>query len=96
MDATAGSLRPLLKPASIRTTALAAVLAAVAIPLLAACNSDSGGTSAVGVDYPRSDTDFWNSYIKYTPQFAKQLKMTLKTTNSQNDVTAPRTAGWPA
>lgn len=75
-----------MKPATSRTTALAAVLAAVAIPVLAACNSDSGGSSAVGVDYPRSDTDFWNSYIKYTPQFAKQLKMTLKTTNSQNDV----------
>lgn len=75
-----------MKPPTRRTTALAAVLAAVAIPVLTACNSDSGGSSAVGVDYPRSDTDFWNSYIKYTPQFAKQLKMTLKTTNSQNDV----------
>jgi simple sugar transport system substrate-binding protein/ribose transport system substrate-binding protein len=40
----------------------------------------------VGVDYPRSDTDFWNSYIKYTPQFAKELGLDLKTTNSQNDV----------
>ena len=40
----------------------------------------------VGVDYPRSDTDFWNSYIKYAPQFATELGLDLKTTNSQNDV----------
>ena len=55
---------------------------------LTACGS-SGGTSGsptVGVDYPRSDTDFWNSYISYTPAAAKSLGLTLKTTNSQNDV----------
>ncbi|HWO64039.1 MAG TPA: sugar ABC transporter substrate-binding protein [Umezawaea sp.] len=46
----------------------------------------SGGAPVVGVDYPRSDTDFWNSYIKYTPDFAKELGLDLKTTNSQNDV----------
>ncbi|MFG1673795.1 sugar ABC transporter substrate-binding protein [Micromonospora sp. NPDC049282] len=40
----------------------------------------------VGVDYPRSDTDFWNSYIRYVPQFAGELKVELKTTNSQNDI----------
>ncbi|MFC6018005.1 sugar ABC transporter substrate-binding protein [Plantactinospora solaniradicis] len=47
---------------------------------------DDGGAAVVGVDYPRSDTDFWNSYIKYTPQFAEELGLDLKTTNSQNDV----------
>ncbi|NUS17053.1 MAG: sugar ABC transporter substrate-binding protein [Streptomyces sp.] len=75
-----------MKLATSRTAALAAALAAVAVPALAACNGASGGASVVGVDYPRSDTDFWNSYIKYTPQYAKQLGLTLKTTNSQNDV----------
>ncbi|SNY25065.1 sugar ABC transporter substrate-binding protein [Paractinoplanes atraurantiacus] len=71
-------------------TAGAALLLAAA--LTAACG-DSGGAGAsadgkplVGVDYPRSDTDFWNSYIKYTPQFAGELGIDLKTTNSQNDV----------
>lgn len=65
----------------------------VAAGLLAACANDdagsTGGTAGeplVGVDYPRSDTDFWNSYIKYTPQFATESKVELKTTNSQNDV----------
>jgi ribose transport system substrate-binding protein len=41
----------------------------------------------VGVDYPRADSDFWNSYIKYVPQMAKTLGLDIKTTNSQNDVT---------
>ncbi len=59
--------------------------------LAAACSSSkdtagSGGKPLVGVDYPRSDTDFWNSYIRYEPQFADQLGVQLKTTNSQNDV----------
>jgi simple sugar transport system substrate-binding protein/ribose transport system substrate-binding protein len=62
------------------------VLAAV----LSACGTSGsgtgGGAAVVGVDYPRSDTDFWNSYIKYTPEFAKELGLELKTTNSQNDV----------
>jgi ribose transport system substrate-binding protein len=58
---------------------------------LSGCGTTSGsgaadGAPVVGVDYPRSDTDFWNSYIKYTPEFAKELGLDLKTTNSQNDV----------
>src|SRR3954453_4432781 len=54
-------------------------------------SSGNGGDQGVaapliGVDYPRSDTDFWNSYIKYVPQFGKELGVELKTTNSQNDI----------
>jgi ABC-type sugar transport system substrate-binding protein len=48
--------------------------------------SGGGGSGLIGVDYPRSDTDFWNSYISYVPKFATQLSATIKTTNSQNDV----------
>jgi ribose transport system substrate-binding protein len=67
--------------------AAAGVLAAAA---LAGCSgggspSAPGGT-VVGVDYPRSDTDFWNAYIKYVPRFAGESGLDLKTTNSQNDV----------
>ncbi|GAA2861474.1 ABC transporter substrate-binding protein [Actinoplanes cyaneus] len=61
--------------------------------LTAACGDSGGGNGSagdgklvVGVDYPRSDTDFWNSFIKYTPQFAAELGVEIKTTNSQNDV----------
>jgi ribose transport system substrate-binding protein len=68
-----------------------AVVVAVSAILMSACagtdtTTSSGGAPVVGVDYPRSDTDFWNSYIKYTPQYAKDLGLDLKTTNSQNDV----------
>ncbi|WP_431936585.1 sugar ABC transporter substrate-binding protein [Micromonospora sp. RP3T] len=50
-------------------------------------DGDSGGSAPlVGVDYPRSDTDFWNSYIRYVPTFADELGVDLKTTNSQNDI----------
>jgi simple sugar transport system substrate-binding protein/ribose transport system substrate-binding protein len=67
------------------------VVVALSAALSACGTSDSGqgaagGNPVVGVDYPRSDTDFWNSYIKYTPDFAKELGLDLKTTNSQNDV----------
>lgn len=48
--------------------------------------NSAGGKPVIGVDYPRSDTDFWNSYISYVPKMATQLGIDLKTTNSQNDV----------
>ena len=73
-------------------TALSSTASVVcALTLLSACSSgsttaSSGDKPLVGVDYPRSDTDFWNSYIKYTPDYAKKLGLSLKTTNSQNDV----------
>jgi simple sugar transport system substrate-binding protein/ribose transport system substrate-binding protein len=78
---------------NLRSIAATAAVLMSAAALLSACGGDdpvsgTGGTKAavVGVDYPRSDTDFWNSYIKYTPQFAGELGLALKTTNSQNDV----------
>ncbi|MET7779827.1 sugar ABC transporter substrate-binding protein [Streptomyces sp. NPDC005388] len=75
----------------VRTALCSAVSALSALTLLSACSSgstsaSSSGKPLVGVDYPRSDTDFWNSYIKYTPEYAKQLGLSVKTTNSQNDV----------
>ncbi|MFF4209130.1 sugar ABC transporter substrate-binding protein [Streptomyces sp. NPDC001796] len=76
----------------LRTALCSTASALSALTLLTACSSGSGTASTssdappVGVDYPRSDTDFWNSYIKYTPEYAKQLGLSLKTTNSQNDV----------
>ncbi|AZP15258.1 sugar ABC transporter substrate-binding protein [Streptomyces aquilus] len=75
----------------LRTALCSAVSTLSALALLTACGSGSTSSSSsdkplVGVDYPRSDTDFWNSYIKYTPQYAKELGLDLKTTNSQNDV----------
>ncbi|MEU9246054.1 sugar ABC transporter substrate-binding protein [Streptomyces shenzhenensis] len=76
----------------LRTALCSAGSALCALVLVSACAGGSGtaasssGKPLVGVDYPRSDTDFWNSYIKYTPEYAKKLGLSLKTTNSQNDV----------
>ncbi|MET8980049.1 sugar ABC transporter substrate-binding protein [Streptomyces sp. NPDC004539] len=75
----------------LRTALCSTASALSALALLSACGGSgdvatSGDAPLVGVDYPRSDTDFWNSYIKYTPDYAKQLGLGLKTTNSQNDV----------
>ncbi|WP_330292722.1 sugar ABC transporter substrate-binding protein [Streptomyces sp. NBC_00576] len=74
----------------LRTALCSAVSALSALALLSACSNasttSSDGKPLIGVDYPRSDTDFWNSYIKYTPEYAKELGLSLKTTNSQNDV----------
>ena len=59
-------------------TAVAVAAALVAsdrvLQLESTANAGGNGTSKplIGVDYPRSDTDFWNSYIKYVPQFAHQ------------------------
>jgi ABC-type sugar transport system substrate-binding protein len=72
--------------------------AVTAVTALAACGGGSSGgqpaagggadnSPLIGSDYPRSDTDFWNAYIRYTPDEAKSLGITnLKTTNSENDV----------
>jgi ABC-type sugar transport system substrate-binding protein len=65
---------------------------AASCALAAGCSSSGGGggsssgKSLVGVDYPRSDSDFWNAYIKYVPQMAGQVGLKIKTTNSQNDI----------
>ncbi|MDX5569601.1 sugar ABC transporter substrate-binding protein [Streptomyces sp. ID05-04B] len=75
----------------LRTAFCSAASVLSAMALLSACGGSgtaagADGKPLVGVDYPRSDTDFWNSYIKYTPEYAKELGLSLKTTNSQNDV----------
>ncbi|MFD9254799.1 sugar ABC transporter substrate-binding protein [Streptomyces bottropensis] len=76
----------------VRTALCSAASVLSALALLTACGGSGSTTGSsdseplVGVDYPRSDTDFWNSYVKYTPEYAKELGLSLKTTNSQNDV----------
>lgn len=47
----------------------------------------AAGGGKVGVDFPRADSDFWNSYNKYVPEIAGQDGVELMPpTNSQNDV----------
>jgi len=51
-----------------------------------AASAGSAEATKICVDYPRSDTDFWNSYISYVPEFATEMGVDLNATNSQNDV----------
>ena len=74
---------------ALRVAAAASVAALLATACSSTSSSSGGGGGShplVGVDYPRSDSDFWNAYIKYVPQMAGQLGLKLKTTNSQNDI----------
>jgi ribose transport system substrate-binding protein len=80
----------------VRTTSTAAACTAVllAVTALAGCNreSDSGpgsgsGGGKVGIDMPRNDSDFWNSYQDYVEQGVKDGEVdALPLTNSQNDI----------
>ncbi|HWC79013.1 MAG TPA: sugar ABC transporter substrate-binding protein [Pseudonocardiaceae bacterium] len=74
----------------LRTAWKAVAVAAATMCVLAGCNSSasSGSGPKIGLDLPRSDTDFWVAYAKYVPQEAKDLGVNLMpTTNSQNDIT---------
>src|SRR5438270_4772164 len=80
----------------------AVIVAGVAVLALATagCNRGSSGGSAggssggaaasgkVGIDQPRSDSDFWNSYAKYIESGITSTGVNaLPRTNSQNDIT---------
>ncbi len=76
----------------VRILALGAIVALTA----AGCNrgsdntGSSGNTSSgkVGIDLPRSDSDFWNSYAKYINADVTSMKLNaLPPSNSQNDIT---------
>ena len=79
-----------------RSTATAATAVLAVLALTTACNRESGASTsagggdkpAIGIDLPRSDTDFWNSYAEY---LKKDIKAgganALPISNSQNDVT---------
>ncbi|MFD5736106.1 sugar ABC transporter substrate-binding protein [Streptomyces sioyaensis] len=72
----------------LRTTGAAACAAVLATAVLAGCNrgSDTAG-GRIGIDVPRTDTDFWNSYQQY---LEKDLDhggpAALPLSNSQNDI----------
>ncbi|HEX3789525.1 MAG TPA: sugar ABC transporter substrate-binding protein [Pseudonocardiaceae bacterium] len=74
----------------LRTAWKVAATVAAAVCLLAGCSSaqtSSGSGPKVGLDLPRTDTDFWVAYAKYVPQESKALGINLMpTTNSQNDI----------
>jgi simple sugar transport system substrate-binding protein/ribose transport system substrate-binding protein len=80
-----------MKPNHLRVTAVmaGAVLLAAATT---ACNRGSDTASAgkltVGIDLPRADSDFWNSYAQYVRRDISALDIdALPISNSRNDVT---------
>ncbi|MFD3993014.1 sugar ABC transporter substrate-binding protein [Streptomyces sp. NPDC058583] len=81
-----------MKPRSSRIAATAAAVAVLA-GFATACNrgsdtASSGGKPALGIDLPRADSDFWNSYAQYIERDTKDRGLnTLPVSNSQNDVT---------
>ncbi|MFD0786052.1 sugar ABC transporter substrate-binding protein [Micromonospora azadirachtae] len=71
--------------------ALAAILAFGTVACGDSSSGGAGGQSGsgpqIGIDLPRADSDFWNSYTKYVPKFADEYDVNLMSpTNSQNDV----------
>lgn len=76
----------------------AGTLAGLTLVGLAACGSagsevsgsaptDSASTGGkICVDFPRSDTDFWSTFISYVPQYAADMKLNIQTTNSSKDI----------
>ncbi|MFD5746825.1 sugar ABC transporter substrate-binding protein [Streptomyces sp. NPDC127033] len=81
---------PLRRPRTTATSVCALLLVAVAA--LTGCNRDQEGGKgsdggAVGIDLPRSDSDFWNSYQQYIEKGVKAGEVrALPLTNSQNDI----------
>ncbi|MFD4768086.1 sugar ABC transporter substrate-binding protein [Streptomyces niveus] len=79
-------------PRTALRTSAAACAALLAVTALAGCNRDSGsgdaeGGGKVGIDLPRSDSDFWNSYQQYIESGVKDEGIdALPLTNSQNDI----------
>jgi ribose transport system substrate-binding protein len=75
----------------LRTTTVAACAALLAVTALAGCNrgssSTAGSSGKVGIDLPRADSDFWNSYNSYIEKGVKAGDVSaLPRTNSQNDI----------
>ncbi|EFL27365.1 ABC transporter, carbohydrate uptake transporter-2 (CUT2) family, periplasmic sugar-binding protein [Streptomyces himastatinicus ATCC 53653] len=73
----------------LRTTGAAACAVLLAVAGLAGCNRESNGAGGgkVGIDMPRTDTDFWNSYQQYLEKgIDKGTVSALPLSNSQNDI----------
>ncbi|MFJ9409968.1 sugar ABC transporter substrate-binding protein [Streptomyces sp. NPDC101393] len=72
----------------LRTTGAAACAVLLASAALAGCNrgSDAAG-GKIGLDMPRTDTDFWNSYQSYVEKGLENGgPAALPLSNSQNDI----------
>jgi simple sugar transport system substrate-binding protein/ribose transport system substrate-binding protein len=84
-----------MKPNHLRVTAVVAGVVLIA-GAATACNRGSGAAGSadsaarprIGIDLPRADSDFWNSYAQYTRRYEAALDVdALPMSNSRNDVT---------
>ncbi|MET3804222.1 simple sugar transport system substrate-binding protein/ribose transport system substrate-binding protein [Nakamurella sp. UYEF19] len=82
-SSTAGSVAP-VSSASVGRSSVPASSASASSPSSSAGPS-AGGSPLVGVDQPRSDSDFWSAYAKFVPQMATTVGVTLQNTASDND-----------
>ncbi|WP_078948153.1 sugar ABC transporter substrate-binding protein [Streptomyces griseus] len=78
-----------MKPNHLRVAAVVAGAALVA-GSTTACDrgtaADSAGRPTIGIDLPRTDSDFWSSYAHYTKRYLPALDVdTLPITNSRGD-----------
>ncbi|GHK01249.1 ABC transporter substrate-binding protein [Streptomyces sp. Y2F8-2] len=84
-----------MKLTRTRSTATAATAVLAVLALATACNrgsADSVGSGsdkpAIGIDVPRADSDFWNSYAQYLKKDVRTEGINaLPMSDSQNDVT---------
>src|SRR5690349_21930640 len=84
-----------MNSARTRSIAATAVATLAVMSFATACNRDGtdaagsgSGKPAIGIDLPRSDSDFWNSYAQYLKKdIASGGVNALPLSNSQNDVT---------
>ena len=76
-----------MKPNHLRVTAVVAGAALVA-GSTAACDRSTADRPTIGIDLPRTDSDFWASYAHYTKRDLPALDVdALPITNSKGDVT---------
>ncbi|MFJ7048544.1 sugar ABC transporter substrate-binding protein [Streptomyces sp. NPDC101112] len=80
-----------MKLARAWSTTAAATAVLTTLALATACNRGAASEDdrpTIGIDVPRSDSDFWNSYAHYLRKDIRTAGVDdLPVTNSQNDVT---------
>ncbi|HEY8729877.1 MAG TPA: hypothetical protein VIL94_09860, partial [Acidothermaceae bacterium] len=84
--ATSSAAAPAATSSAAAPAASTPAAATTSAPAPSSAAPAAGGGGLIGLDFPRSDTAFWASYISYVPKFATQLGANVKTTNSANNV----------
>ena len=79
------SAAPASPVSSAAPTSSGAIVASSAPSSSAPQSSAAGGSPVIGVDQPRSDTDFWSAFATYVPEMATKVGVTLQNTASDND-----------